>query len=89
MTKDQEILNVLLELEKNMVKNLATAITEASNEKLVTALEEIFNNTKTAQRDIFNYMNEQGFYKLEYAPVTKVTKEEQKCLKTLESLEEI
>ena len=71
MTKDQEILNILLELEKNMVKNMATAITEASSEKLSTSFEDIFNNSKKAQRDIFDYMNKQGFYKLEYASQSK------------------
>ncbi len=89
MSTEQEILNILLELEKNMVKNLAVAITEASDEKLSASFEEMFNNTKTAQREIFNYMNKQGFYKLEYAPLTKVSKENQKCTKTLEGLEEI
>ena len=89
MTKDQEILNILLELEKNMVKNMATAITEASSEKLSTAFEDIFNNSKKAQRDIFDYMNKQGFYKLEYASQSKVSKEEQKSSQTLNELEEI
>ncbi len=89
MTKDQEILNILLELEKNMVKNVAVAITEASNEKLSTAFEDIFNTSKEAQRDIFNYMNKQGFYQLEYASETKVNKSSQKSAKTLENLEEI
>ena len=89
MTKDQEILNILLELEKNMVKNMAIAITEASSEKLSTSFEEIFNNSKKAQRDIFDYMNKQGFYKLEYASQSKVSKEEQKSSQTLNELEEI
>ena len=89
MTKDQEILNILLELEKNMVKNMATAITEASSEKLSASFEEIFNNSKKAQRDIFDYMNKQGFYKLEYASQSKVSKEEQKSSQTLNELEEI
>ena len=89
MTKDQEIINILLELEKNMVKNMAIAITEASSEKLSSVFENLFNNSKKAQRDIFDYMNKQGFYKLEYANQSKVNKEEQKCSKTIEFLEEI
>ena len=89
MTKDQEILNIILELEKNMVKNLATAITEASSQNLAQVFEKIFNNVKTAQRDVFDYMNNAGFYNLTYEDETKVKQTYEKNNKTLTNLEEI
>lgn len=89
MEKDQEILNILLELEKNMVKNYATSITEASNDKLMEKFENVFNESKKAQRELFNYMNNKGWYKLEYATENKISQEEKKNQKMLNELQDI
>lgn len=89
MEKDQEIMNILLELEKNLVKNYATGITEASSDKLATKFEDFFNDSKKAQRDIFNFMSAKSWYNLEYAKENKVAQEEKKNSQTLENLEEI
>ncbi len=89
MTKDQEILNILLELEKNMVKNIAVGITEASSKKLAENFQKLFTNSFTAQRKIFDYMNEQGWYQLTYEPEDKITKKSEKLNQTLNTLEEI
>lgn len=89
MEKDQEILNILLELEKNMVKNYATSITEASNDKLTEKFEDVFNESKKAQRELFNYMSNKGWYKLEYATENKISQEEKKNQKMLNELQDI
>ncbi len=44
MKKDQEMISIILEMEKNMVKNLACACCEASNVKLLSYYEKEYNN---------------------------------------------
>ncbi len=87
MEKDQKILNILLELEKNMVKNYATAITETSTEKLESDITDLFNDTKKIQRDIFNFMSEKGWYKIEQADCNKISQDKEKCENQLNNLE--
>ena len=78
MQKDQEILGIILEFEKNMVKNYAISLTEAGNDKLTSSLLEQFQEVLQMQKEVFNFMNEQGWYKLENATETKITQEEKK-----------
>lgn len=86
MNKDQDIVMILLELEKNMVKNYATAITEASNDNLTGKFEELFNMAKNAQRNIFNLAKTKGWYQLEYAEMQKIDQEYQKLNQKLSNL---
>lgn len=78
MNKEQDNIMILLELEKNIVKNYATAITEASNDVLTNEFTKLFNDSKQAQRELFNYALSKGWYNLETAPQDKINKEQQK-----------
>ena len=86
MNQDKDIVMILLELEKNMVKNYATAITEASNDNLVNKFEELFNMSKNAQRDLFNLANSRNWYSLEYAEAQKIDQEYQKLSNELANI---
>lgn len=89
MERDQEILGIILELEKNMVKNYATALTEASNDKLTNEFLTSLTDISDVQRQVYNYMSKQGWYQIEEAKENKITQDETKCNKILEGLEEI
>ena len=89
MEKDQEILGLILETEKNLTKNYAVALTEASNDKLTNELKEQFDEALQNQRDVYNYMSAQGWYKLEYATESKIKQDKEKNQKVLEGLTEI
>ena len=78
MNKEQDNIMILLELEKNMVKNYSVAITEASNDTLSEEITKLFNDSKQAQRDIFNFASSKGWYQLESAPQNKIVEEQQK-----------
>lgn len=86
MKQDKDIIMILLELEKNMVKNYATAVTEASSDKLTSKFEELFNMSKGAQRDLFNFAQSKNWYTLEYAELQKINQENQKLNNQLVNL---
>lgn len=86
MNKDKDLIMILLELEKNMVKNYATAITEASSDNLTEKYTELFNMSKNAQRDLFNLSQNKGWYILEYAENQKISQENQKLSNQLSNL---
>ncbi len=86
MNKEQDIVMILLELEKNMVKNYATAITEASSDELTEKFCELFNMSMNAQRDLFNLANEKGWYQLEYAKTNKLDTTEKKLTNKLSEM---
>lgn len=89
MEKDQEIMGIILEIEKNLTKNYAIALTEASNDKLTNDLKEQFDQVLQNQRDVYNYMSSQGWYKLEYATESKIKQDKEKNQKILDGLIEI
>ena len=86
MNQEQDKIMILLELEKNMVKNYATAITEASSDYLTEEFTNLFNNSKEAQRKLFNFSNSKGWYKLEAAEQNKIEQEKQKLNQKLSNM---
>jgi len=78
MNQDQDNIMILLELEKNMVKNYSVAITEASNSELMNEFSKLFEDSKQAQRQIYNYALSKGWYQIEQAPQDKINQEQQK-----------
>jgi len=69
---DKDYLSVLLELLKCTEKNLAVAITEASNETLYKEFKTMFDEFATYQRKAYELMFKNGWYKLETATKTKI-----------------
>ena len=78
MNQEQDNIMILLEIEKNMVKNYSTAITEASNDTLTKEFTNLFENSKQAHRQLLNYALSNGWYQLEQAPQDKISQEQQK-----------
>ena len=70
---DKDYLNMTLSLLKDMEKNYAISLTEASNENLFAKYEEMFNVVKSLQREVFELAFRKGWYELEKAPSNKIT----------------
>lgn len=69
---DKDYLTTLLTFLKDMEKNLAVCLTEASNENLYKEYKAIFDEYTTFQRKAYELMFKFGWYKLEKATKTKV-----------------
>lgn len=78
MNQDQDNIMILLELEKNIVKNYSVAITEASNDNLKNELTKLFEDSRQAQSKLYNYALSKGWYQIEQAPQDKISQEQQK-----------
>lgn len=61
---DKDIATNLLVTLKHMKAELNTFTQEASNDELFTKIDEVYTCVSTLQRDIFNMMTEQGWYKM-------------------------
>lgn len=83
---DEDMLNALLEIEKNMSVNLTIALNEASNETLYERLFDSFETIKDLQRDLFEIAFRYGWYSLEEAENNKITEEYQKLNQKIQSL---
>ena len=83
---DEDMLNALLEIEKNMSVNLTIALNEASNETLYERLFDSFETIKDLQRDLFEIAFRYGWYSLEEAEDNKITEEYQKLNQKIQSL---
>ncbi|MCM1370852.1 MAG: spore coat protein [Clostridium sp.] len=69
---DKDYMNCLLSTLKEMVKNYAIALTEASNEALYNEYKKMFDNYATLQREVFETMFRKGWYSLEKSPMDKI-----------------
>lgn len=69
---DCDYISDVLESIKNLSNNLSVAINEASNKVLFNDFMAMFNDTKMAQRDLYNLMFKNGWYKLEKAGSDKI-----------------
>ena len=61
---DKDYMNIMLSMEKSMVKNYAVSLTEASNEFLHDNYLNMFDEVDDLQRRIFNAMFARGWYSL-------------------------
>lgn len=69
---DRDYINAVLECEKNMSNNLAMVMSEASNEIFYEDILEMFVETKTMARELYNLMFRKGWYCLEKAEQAKI-----------------
>lgn len=69
---DRDYLTHLLAILKDYEKNIAVALTEASNEKLYKGFLTIFNNITDFQRSAYELMFKYGWYTLETASNSKI-----------------
>lgn len=69
---DKDYMNSLLSCLKEMVKNYAIALTEASNETINNEFKMMFDNYSILQREVFEIVFRKGWYSLEKAETLKV-----------------
>lgn len=69
---DRDFINDLLATEKYMTDSYSTTLNEASNEPLYQDLLSIFTDTQNMQREIYDLMFQNGWYKLESAEQQKL-----------------
>lgn len=70
---DKDYLTCLSTALKEMSKNYATAMTEASNESLYKSYRSIFEQLSNLQRETYELMFQNGWYSLEKAETQKKT----------------
>lgn len=69
---DKDYITALLTCLKEMVKNYATVLTEASNEKLYQEYKIMFDEYANLQREVYELMFRKGWYSLEKAETMKI-----------------
>jgi len=62
---DKDYINKLLSCLKEITKNYAVALTEASNETLYNKYKDMFLRYSIMQRNVFELMFRKGWYELE------------------------
>ncbi len=85
---DKDYMNSLLSTLKEMVKNYAIALTEASNENLCNQYKEMFDTYLDLQREVFEIMFRKGWYSLEKAEANKINNKYQMLKEELTNLSE-
>lgn len=74
---DKDYVTSLLTCLKEMEKNYAVALTEASNEFLYNKYKKIFDEVSKMQRNVFEFMFKKGWYCLEKAESNKINEKYQ------------
>lgn len=69
---EEDILNDIMLSEKNISNNYSVAINEMSNKYLYKEVMNIFEDTKSIAREIYNFMFSKGWY--------SVTQEDEKII---------
>jgi len=69
---DKDYLNSLLSCLKEMSKNYAMAMTEASNESLFEKHKQVFLTLISLQREVYELMFRKGWYILEKSDTQKI-----------------
>lgn len=74
---EKDYITCLLTILKDMEKNYAIAMTEASNKVLYDKFKEIFENIASLQRETYELMFKNGWYSLEKADKKKINEKHQ------------
>ena len=69
---DKDYINSVLSTLKELVKNYAVALTEASNEILYSKYKTMFDEYSSLQREVYEIMFRFGWYELEKSDNTKI-----------------
>lgn len=85
---DKDYLSSLLSCLKELEKNYAIAMTEASNEVLYNQFQAMFMEFATLQREVYELMFKKGWYCLEKAEGQKISEKHQMLNQELQSLSE-
>ena len=69
---DKDYITSVLAIEKYIVKDLAVAMTEASNNDLYNEYYDMYDEISDIQRQLYNLMFKKGWYCLEMAEENKI-----------------
>lgn len=83
---DKDYANKLLSCLKEMTKNYAVALTEASNEELYNKFKNMFIRYSKMQRDVFEAMFRKGWYELEKIDTNKLNEKYNMLNKEFDSI---
>ena len=83
---ERDYLTSLLTCLKDMEKNYTIALTEASCENLYNKHLDVFLNIASLQREVYELMFRNGWYKLETADETKINEKHQTLSQELTDL---
>ncbi|MDD3895609.1 MAG: spore coat protein [Bacilli bacterium] len=83
--EDKYIMMDVLSTEKCLTSNTATALNEASSDTIYKTYYSIFEKLSKEAKEVFNLCYNNGWYTLEEAQGTKITKEYDKLNKELGS----
>ncbi len=81
--KEQDMLKDVLDTEKSIVTNMATALNEASCDKIYNTYFDIFGELSKEAKILFNIAYNNSWYTLEESTVTKINLEHDKLSKEL------
>lgn len=70
---DKDYLSSLLSTLKQLVKNYAVSLTEASNETLYNEYKEMFDTYSSLQREAYEIMFRKGWYVIERSDTNKIS----------------
>ncbi len=70
---DKDYISSLLSTLKQLVKNYAVSLTEASCEELYEEYKEMFDTYSSLQREVYELMFRKGWYVLEQADANKIS----------------
>ncbi|HIR58809.1 MAG TPA: spore coat protein [Candidatus Onthousia excrementipullorum] len=70
---DKDYISSLLSTLKQLVKNYAVSLTEASNETLYSEYKEMFDTYSSLQREVYELMFRKGWYVLEKSDANKIS----------------
>ncbi len=85
---NKDALTLLLTLEKDIIKNYAVAITEASYESLDKNIALLLQKSVKLQRELFNYMKENNYYTIEQVQKDKINKALSKLQNEMDNINE-
>lgn len=83
---DRDYLNDILYNEKTILTNTATALTEASNDKLKKEIMKFFETIEQLQKESYELAWNNGWYVLEEAEKNKISQKEKELKKKLDEL---
>ena len=69
---DKDYINSILSTLKELVKNYAVSLTEASNEVLYSKYKTMFDEYSSIQREVYEVMFRFGWYELEKSETNKI-----------------
>lgn len=77
MANDMEWTNLLLYQHKLAASMLTTGVMECANDQIRSHFSNLLNRTLDHQKQIFDIMNQKGWYKVEPAPHDQLSRTQQ------------